>query len=255
MLKRLYLFLMFVLLIISGFLSLISHRLAAPIDNLVIIIFALDIFYQFYQSDNKRAFLKKHPLDFIALIPIYTGFRYFKLIPLTLAFLRITTMGKRYVIPVVNALLKSGIGRFAWYFLLVFFLLPLPMIWIEPGIKSYSDLVWWTLQTVTTVGYGDITIYNPASRIIAAILMFLGIGMISAFTSAITKLMTNPQLIKDEVKKKSRRVHDEQTTDNDRDSEQVDNSLDQSSPTSLTLDDLYRLEKLIKIEIKKQTKL
>ncbi|AQP53478.1 hypothetical protein CBF34_08225 [Vagococcus penaei] len=255
MLKKLYLFLMFVLLIISGFLSLINHRLAAPLDSLVIIIFALDIFYQFYQSDNKKAFLKKHPLDFIALIPIYTGFRYFKLIPLTLAFLRITTMGTRYVIPVVNALLKSGIGRFAWYFLLVFFLLPLPMIWIEPGIKSYQDLVWWTLQTVTTVGYGDIIIYNPISRIIAGILMFLGIGMISAFTSTITKLMTNPKLIKEEVKKETHRVLEKQKINNEHDSEQVNDSLNSLSPDSLTLDDLYRLEQLIKIEIKKQTKL
>ncbi|MGY3767016.1 potassium channel family protein [Vagococcus vulneris] len=245
--KKVYYATMFILLIISGILSLINHHLAKPIDFLVLALFAFDTLYQLYLSNNRWKFIRHHPLEFVSLIPIYTGFRYFRLLPILLAFLRVTIMGRRYIIPVYNVLVKTGIGRFAWYFMLVFFLLPLPMIWIEPAIQNYSDLMWWTLQTVTTVGYGDIIVHHKLSKIIAGILMILGIGMISAFTSTITKLMTNPKLIRSEInKEKSLEKKALQNMTNSAQSSLAINEL------NLTLEDLHRLEALIQHEIKQK---
>ena len=54
---------------------------------------------------------------------------------------------------------------------------------------EYSDVwvgMWWALQTVTTVGYGDVTPKNPTGRIIAALAMLQGIAFLAVTTAAIT---------------------------------------------------------------------
>jgi voltage-gated potassium channel Kch len=54
---------------------------------------------------------------------------------------------------------------------------------------EYSDIwvgMWWALQTVTTVGYGDVTPKNPSGRIIAAFVMLQGIAFLAVTTAAIT---------------------------------------------------------------------
>ena len=55
--------------------------------------------------------------------------------------------------------------------------------------SEYSDVwvgMWWALQTVTTVGYGDVTPKNPSGRIIAGFVMLEGIAVLAVTTAAIT---------------------------------------------------------------------
>ena len=54
---------------------------------------------------------------------------------------------------------------------------------------EYSDIwvgMWWALQTVTTVGYGDVTPNEPSGRIIATFVMLQGIAFLAITTAAIT---------------------------------------------------------------------
>ena len=54
---------------------------------------------------------------------------------------------------------------------------------------EYSDIwvgMWWALQTVTTVGYGDVTPKEPSGRIIATFVMLKGIAFLAITTAAIT---------------------------------------------------------------------
>ena len=46
--------------------------------------------------------------------------------------------------------------------------------------------MWWSLQTVTTVGYGDVTPKRVEGRIVGALVMLQGIGFIAVITAAIT---------------------------------------------------------------------
>ena len=54
---------------------------------------------------------------------------------------------------------------------------------------EYSTIwvgMWWAIQTVTTVGYGDVTPKNPAGRIVAAFVMLEGVAFLAIITAAIT---------------------------------------------------------------------
>jgi voltage-gated potassium channel len=52
-----------------------------------------------------------------------------------------------------------------------------PNIWVG---------MWWALQTVTTVGYGDVTPHHTSGRIIAAFVMLEGIAFLTIVIAGIT---------------------------------------------------------------------
>jgi voltage-gated potassium channel len=54
------------------------------------------------------------------------------------------------------------------------------------GFPSIGSGLWWAVQTVTTVGYGDHVPETAAGQILAAIVMLLGIGFITVITASIT---------------------------------------------------------------------
>ena len=51
---------------------------------------------------------------------------------------------------------------------------------------SLGGGLWWAVQTVTTVGYGDYVPESTGGRLLAALVMLLGIGFITVITAAIT---------------------------------------------------------------------
>jgi voltage-gated potassium channel len=55
----------------------------------------------------------------------------------------------------------------------------------NPNITSIGDAFWWSIVTATTVGYGDISPTTTEGRLIAIVLMLVGIGFISIFTATI----------------------------------------------------------------------
>ena len=48
--------------------------------------------------------------------------------------------------------------------------------------------MWWAAQTVTTVGYGDVTPANPSGRILGVFVMLYGIAFVTIFVAAITSI-------------------------------------------------------------------
>lgn len=51
---------------------------------------------------------------------------------------------------------------------------------------SLGTGLWWALQTVTTVGYGDVTPQHTEGRVIAAMVMLAGIGFLAVITASVT---------------------------------------------------------------------
>jgi voltage-gated potassium channel len=55
--------------------------------------------------------------------------------------------------------------------------------------KEYANVwvgMWWAIQTVTTVGYGDVTPAAVSGRIVAVFVMLEGIAFLAIVTAAIT---------------------------------------------------------------------
>lgn len=46
--------------------------------------------------------------------------------------------------------------------------------------------MWWALQTVTTIGYGDVTPKEPSGRIVAGVVMLEGVALLAITTAVIT---------------------------------------------------------------------
>ncbi len=59
----------------------------------------------------------------------------------------------------------------------------------EGNITSFGDALWWSVTTMTTVGYGDRFPTTPEGRGIAAVLMVFGIAALSAMTATIAALL------------------------------------------------------------------
>jgi voltage-gated potassium channel len=53
---------------------------------------------------------------------------------------------------------------------------------------TFGQALWFTLQTVTTVGYGDNTPTSSVGRIMAASVMLVAIGLITVVTAVITSM-------------------------------------------------------------------
>ncbi len=55
--------------------------------------------------------------------------------------------------------------------------------------KNFSTVgqgLWWAVQTVTTVGYGDLVPTNTVGRLFAAAVMLLGLAFLAVITAAVT---------------------------------------------------------------------
>ena len=67
---------------------------------------------------------------------------------------------------------------------------------IEPEqFKRLADSFWWTIVTMTTVGYGDLAPQTFGGRILAIIIMFFGIILIAVVTGTISSIFTTRRIM------------------------------------------------------------
>jgi voltage-gated potassium channel Kch len=56
----------------------------------------------------------------------------------------------------------------------------------ENSFPTFGQALWWAVQTVTTVGYGDVVPSGGAGKVIGSIEMVLGVSFISFLTAGVT---------------------------------------------------------------------
>lgn len=64
------------------------------------------------------------------------------------------------------------------------------------GIHSLFQSLWWTMQTVTTVGYGDVTIVGFMGKLNAIFIMIIGVGSFSLLLVSIGAELVDAKLLK-----------------------------------------------------------
>ncbi|MEO1378277.1 MAG: potassium channel family protein, partial [Cyanobacteria bacterium J06635_10] len=67
---------------------------------------------------------------------------------------------------------------------------------IEPNV-SLIDSLWWTVVTLTTVGYGDVTPQTIPGRFIAFIDMLVGIGVLAILTAQVASFFVERKMTQD----------------------------------------------------------
>jgi voltage-gated potassium channel len=78
------------------------------------------------------------------------------------------------------------------------------------NFPSIGSGLWWAVQTVTTVGYGDHVPATDAGRIVAALVMLAGIGFLTVITAAITSsFVSRSRIEQDRRSEPSDRAADE----------------------------------------------
>jgi voltage-gated potassium channel len=56
--------------------------------------------------------------------------------------------------------------------------------------SSIFDCLWWSVATLTTVGYGDIYPITPGGKIFTFIILMIGLGIIAIPTALIASALT-----------------------------------------------------------------
>ncbi|AOT68304.1 potassium channel family protein [Geosporobacter ferrireducens] len=184
------------------------------LDNGILAFFTADYFIRLAISKNKKEFFKYNILDLVAIIPyssvfrIFRAFRLIKVIRITKAF-KITRLIRGFALANkiktrVSTFVNTNGFIYILYLTIITIVLGAIGIYFaefKSNIKSFEDALWWSFVTATTVGYGDIAPTTTIGRMIAAILMIVGIGFISMLTGTIatfflkvTKVSRNNQI-------------------------------------------------------------
>jgi len=75
---------------------------------------------------------------------------------------------------------------------------------IDPAFDTFPQALWFSVTTVSTVGYGDYVPESGAGRFVAAALMLTGLGLIPLLTSVVVATL---------VAQRSREARDEELRD------------------------------------------
>jgi voltage-gated potassium channel len=154
------------------------------VDTLVCVLLLSDFAVRFYRAKSKLTFMKWGWIDLIASIPNIPILRIGRLVRIlrVIRLLRAIRATHKITSLILQDKIKTG---FASVILSSFLLVTFASIGIliceqpEPtaNIKTAEDAVWWSVATITTVGYGDKYPVTAEGRVLAMMLMVCGAGM------------------------------------------------------------------------------
>lgn len=145
-------------------------------------VFAVEYFLRLAIAKRRWQFFKTHLLDFaIVTLPLLRPLRLLRLITLLAVLNRLGTGGSlrgRVGIYVVGGtsllLLCSSLA-----------ITEAEMHVAESAINNFGDGLWWSITTMTTVGYGDITPVTATGKAVGVALMLGALGLLGVVTATL----------------------------------------------------------------------
>lgn len=64
----------------------------------------------------------------------------------------------------------------------------------EAHVRGFGDALWFSIVTMTTVGYGDVTPVTGPGRVVGALLMFGGIGLLSVVSATFASVLVTQRI-------------------------------------------------------------
>lgn len=191
-LKIIYESIIVLLAILSIVFIWIDNSTTQLLNKIVWLVFFVDVLVRFIIAKHKWQFIKKNPFDIIAALPLDGVFQSARIVRI-FRLLRLFSIGKRYLKPLFGILKTNGLNKILTVALFVLVIGSILVKHFEPQIETYTDALWWSIVTTTTVGYGDLSPVTNTGRLIATLLMLLGIGLIGTLTSSITTYFVHDQ--------------------------------------------------------------
>ncbi|WP_434452213.1 potassium channel family protein [Lentzea sp. E54] len=148
---------------------------------LVWAVFAADYITRLTLAQNKLRFLRTHIFDLAAVVlPMVRQLRVLRLITV------ITLLNKKFQ----HKIRQRVIIYVAGVTILVAFCASLAVLDAErhaenATITTFGDALWWTMTTMSTVGYGDRYPVTGEGRLVAGLLMVGGIALLGVITGTI----------------------------------------------------------------------
>lgn len=144
-------------------------------------IFVIDYLVRLALADNRRRWFVRHLLDLaVVALPLLRPLRLLRLVILVGALQK--AVGNAFRGRIV-AYTLGGVGLLIY----VASLAVLEQERDQPGalITSFGKALWWSITTVTTVGYGDLYPVTNTGRVVAVLLMLGGISLIGVVTASL----------------------------------------------------------------------
>ena len=187
-------------MIILSFLFILSFSILvlddlkffAPIEKVLtgIILFVWAAFWidycaRFTLSENKKSFFRHNLIDLISL-----------LIPFARPFLLLMYLARLRVFRGRNgSSLRARVIAYLVSFSIMYIYVMSLLVYLAErntagaSIVSYGDAVWWAMETISTVGYGDMIPVTIPGRIYASMLMLGGMVIVGATTGTVVSYL------------------------------------------------------------------
>ena len=143
--------------------------------------FAFDLLMGLVTSENKLSYLKRHPLEIASvLLPFLRPLRLMRVISFGGLALQKIAVGRQFAITVKVAITTVFVAYIAAVQITI-----TERVVEGSNIKNFADGFWWAITTVTTVGYGDRYPTTTEGRLLAVMLMFMGISLVGVITASV----------------------------------------------------------------------
>jgi voltage-gated potassium channel len=143
--------------------------------------FALDLFYGIWKAENKKKYLKHHPLEIVSvLLPFLRPLRLMRVISFGGLAIQKVAVGRQIAIT-----FKVVLTAFFVAYISAVQITIIERTVEGSNIKNFSDGLWWAVTTVTTVGYGDRYPTTTEGRFLAVLLMIMGISLVGVITASV----------------------------------------------------------------------
>ena len=189
--------------------------LLRTVDTLSCVIFLIDVFVRWKRERWSVNYWRWAWLDVIASIPFEPAFRSLQAIRIYRFIRLIRVLKKLSTLTSGTSLNEKLLALPGVAFVMVLFSTML-MVEVERSapnatIKTGGDALWWALTTVTTVGYGDTFPVTGEGRLIASVLMLVGIALFGSMSAIVTSKLILPKETRDheELRKELRELHAE----------------------------------------------
>ena len=168
-----------------------AQRVIRWADTCICVLFLIDFSIQFKQAKSKLRFMKWGWIDLLASIPEIEALRWGRLFRV-FRILRIFLLARSLREFIAGLFKNRTEGGVASVFLITFLVIIFSSVAIlfaertaDAIITTAGDAVWWSITTITTVGYGDKYPVTSEGRIIAGFLMITGVGLFGTLSGVI----------------------------------------------------------------------